>query len=556
MLLEELKSVILQLDNSNRFHTINGKRDTWLYDSYAHKIYRIDTKIINGIKRDNTNALENSSLENNLEFLLFCKSIKNVSQDFVEPIPPSKKCTVMINTSNRCNLNCSYCYRHKTEPSVSNLTTIKNTLDFVMKKYKPYAEEFVISYSMTSESSLDLPILKQIADEYINFENYQFTESDINDSSFKEFYNRLQTDLKACEFFDFPAENKNQVVKFLNSVLSIRNLFDILKLSESMFNENDRSEIRKRFILAKWRLFRLNRWCLEILYDKYIHKRKVPFVGFWFMTNGTCASKEFIDFVKSCDINPLWISLDGPKKVHDSNRKYNLGNGSYDDIIKNIKFFYTNGINLKASAVLTANFPRPLKIIKHLLSLGFKEISLTPVRPGYEYSFSESNVKDLLAGYDEIFALLKASAKKNDFSFFHLLKEDMCLAAFYSFFRKIKLIKRCSFDDQIVVDSKGDIYPCLYFTGNKNFCYGNISNRIERNRINHKIYVTDREDCKNCWARYLCGGTCFYASYTTTGSTLPPDPIECTIRKHLAERCLELIVFLFENNIAINRIIY
>lgn len=56
MLLEELKSVILQLDNSNRFHTINGKRDTWLYDSYAHKIYRIDTKIINGIKRDNTNA--------------------------------------------------------------------------------------------------------------------------------------------------------------------------------------------------------------------------------------------------------------------------------------------------------------------------------------------------------------------------------------------------------------------------------------------------------------------------------------------------------------------
>lgn len=555
MLLNELKKEITKLEDKRRFHTICGKQYEWIYDSYSHKIYRINRNFVEKIIK-NENILEYSSLEENLELFLLCKSIKNNTQDHVEFILPEKKCSIMINTSNRCNLNCSYCYKSKTETSVNNIETIKKTLDFVMTKYKPNADEYIISYSMTSESSLDLPILKQIADEYINFENYQFTDSDIDEENFMEFYSRLQKDLESCRLFDFPAENINQVVKFLNSLLSIRNLYDILKLSENMFNENDRSEIHKRNILAKWRLFRLNRWCLELLYDKYIHKRKVPFVGFWFMTNGTCASKEFIDFVKSCDINPLWISLDGPKKVHDSNRKYNLGNGSYDDIIKNLKFFHTNGINLKASAVLTANFPRPLKIIKHLLSLGFKEISLTPVRPGYECSFSESNVKDLLAGYDEIFAFLKASAKKNDFSFFHLLKEDMCLAAFYSFFRKIKLIKRCAFDDQIVVDSKGDIYPCLYFTGNKDFCYGNISNGIGRNRINHKIYVTNRENCKNCWARYLCGGTCFYASYTATGSTLTPAPIECTIRKHLAKRCLELIVFLFENNIAINRIIY
>ena len=556
MLFDEIKKVVLELDNKQRFHRIGDEDSRWVYDSYSQNIYFLNRALIDkGIQQENWNAFIERTIDENLDFLNFCKSIRNASTDIVNPIPVDSKCSVMINTSNRCNLNCSYCYRCKSEPSINNIETIKKTLDFAIKKYKPEASEYVISYSMTSESSLDLPILKQVADEYINYENYQFIDSDIEDTAFDDFYYQLKEDLGNNKYFDFPKKNKSDVIQFLNSLLSLKDLFEILILSESMFAENDRSEVGKRKILAKWRLFRLNRWCLEKRYDNYIKTRKVPWVSFWFMTNGTCGSEEFIEFVKACDINPLWISLDGPKKVHDANRKYSKGNGSYDDIVKNIKILRAKGLNLKASSVITSVYPKPLKIINHLLDLGFNEVALTPVRPGFDCSFNENNVNELLDGYDEIYNVLAKSALKKDYRLFHLLKDDLSLSAFYAFFQKIKMSKRCPFDDQLVVNSKGDIYPCLYFTGNKDFCYGNINDEIENKKFSKNLYINNRADCKNCWARYLCGGTCFYGSFVATGNYLAIDPIECRIKKHLAERCLKLIVFLYEHNIPIAKVL-
>ena len=102
---------------------------------------------------------------------------------------------------------------------------------------------------------------------------------------------------------------------------------------------------------------------------------------------------------------------------------------------------------------------------------------------------------------------------------------------------------------QIVVNSKGEVYPCVYFTKNKNFCYGNIYDGIDKNKMQHDIFINHRGKCHECWVRYLCGGTCFYASYKSTGNHLDIDPIECTIKKHMAERCLKLIIFLYEHNI-------
>lgn len=556
MLFDEIEKVILQLNNSKRFYRINGGNGTWIYDSHSNNIFNLDPELIEkGIINEDWNIFLNNSLDTSLRFLSICQGIKNAEQDFVAPLPPNEKCTVMINTSNRCNLNCTYCFRCKTDPSVNNVETIKKTLEFVMKDYRPDAKQFIISYSMTSESSLDLPILKQVAEEYINFENYQFAETDIEDSCFKEFYGRLEKDLKPCNLGEFPPEDKKEVIKYLNSLLGNRDLMDILNITESMFNDRDKSEILKRQFLGKWRIYRLNRWGLEILYDRYIHKRRVPFVAFGFMTNGTCASPEFIDFIKACDVNPLWISIDGPKEVHNANRKYNTGNGSYDDVIKNVKIFRKNGISLVATAVVNANYPKPIGIINHLLELGFHQIALTPVRPGCECSFNETNVKDLLLGYDEVYNALENSALKHDFRLFHLLKEDMSMLAFYSFFRKTKMIQRCEFNNQIAVNSKGEVYPCVYFTGNKDFCYGNIYDGVDKNKMQHDIYINHRGKCNECWARYLCGGTCLYASYKATGNYLAIDPIECTIKKHMAERCMKLIVFLYEHNIPLDKIL-
>ena len=76
-----------------------------------------------------------------------------------------------------------------------------------------------------------------------------------------------------------------------------------------------------------------------------------------------------------------------------------------------------------------------------------------------------------------------------------------------------------------------------------------------KNKIQHDIYINHREKCNECWARYLCGGTCLYASYKAKGNHLRIDPIECTIKKHMAERCMKLIVFLYEHNIPVDKVL-
>ena len=73
--------------------------------------------------------------------------------------------------------------------------------------------------------------------------------------------------------------------------------------------------------------------------------------------------------------------------------------------------------------------------------------------------------------------------------------------------------------------------------------------------MRQSIIVTERESCKECWARYLCGGTCHYGSYKNQGDYMGTDLIECKLKKHLAEKCLELIVFMKENEVSLENII-
>lgn len=535
------------------------KMKIWFYDSYSHALYSLEKNIfesLNTHKLTITEFLKENDLEKCTKVLNFFSSVDKVKDDKIPKVIQDTKCNVMINTSNRCNLNCSYCYRDKKHANVIPIKSIDKIFEFIKIKYRPNADEYIISYSMTSESSMDLPILKQIADKYTKYENYLFIENDFNKELFNQFYKRLSSDLfdKIERRVKLPEQNINSVISFLNQILSFDDLYDLLNMNEIMFEQNMIDDVIKRKILSKWRLYRLNRWCLEISYVQYIQKRRIPYVCFWFMTNGTCASKEYIEFIKACNISPLWISIDGPEEIHDANRRYNDEKPTYRQIVKNIKIFNENNIPLRASVVLTSDFPEPLAIITHLLSLGFSSFSITPIRPGAKNSFSESNISLLLNGYDKLYEKLKKDSLKQNFVLFKMLQEDLSLAAFNFFISRTKQLKRCSFDNQIVIDSKGDVYPCLYFVNNKDYCYGNINGTFSEDKLNHNNLVFQRANCKDCWARYLCGGTCFYGSYKSTGNYLNIEPIECIIRKHLAQKCLELLVFMREHNINIYQI--
>ena len=558
-MLKQIESALDLLKDESRFYIVSGEKYSWCYDAINHTMYSVDKDIFNKLKvaskneiLDEVNKIDMLKLTPVLNF--FSSILVARENEKIFDYKP-KKCTVMINTSNKCNLNCSYCYRDKKKHVSADISKIKEALDFVTKEYMPNADEFVVSYGMTSESSLDLPLLKQVADEYVNYESYFFTEDDILEERREEFFSKLKEQL----FHKLPKillpKDSSELLRFLNELIKMKDLPDVMELSKGMFNEATWHDVSRRKYFTDWKLYRVNRWCIQLKYGGFVKDAKRPYVGFWFMSNGTNVSEEYIRFIKACDINPFWLSIDGPKDVHDFNRKYSNGNGSYDDVVKNIPIFKANGINLKASAVLTDYYPEPLKIVQHLLSLGFSEVAMTPIRPGSECSFTKESVKNLLDGYAALFEKLKEDALSGDMTLFGALKEDMCLSAFNLITSRQKLVKRCPLDEQIVINLDGSITNCLYFPSEGDLKIGSIKNGVDENKIFKNITVNKREPCNSCWARYLCGGTCFYGSLVQNGTMNKIDEVECTIRKFVAKKCVELLAFICEHNISIEKII-
>lgn len=557
--MNDILKVISSFGDESRFFINSNKKSVWIYDCHAQSMFSFEKKIyeelVNLENGEFSSYIAKKSLAESAYILGILNNIKKFNEDRTIFSTPSNKINIMINTSNRCNLNCTYCYRNKRNVGINTIENVRRTIDWVMKKYRPNASEYNFTYSMSSESSLDLKLLNQIKDDYVKYEPQEFTEIDLFDNKVEEFLEVLQKDFTSTDIIlKNYVENdaKKSVVKILNSLLSVRNLYEILRMSDGMFSDSVIKEIRRRNDYSNWKAFRANRYILEVKYSNFIDvsKKKEPaYPSFSFFSNGTCANAEYIKLIKEIGMDEINISIDGPKDVHDFNRKYNNGNGSYDVIIKNLKVLKNSGIKIKASAVLTSYYPYPLKVALHLKSLGFSEVVMTPVRPGSNVSFAEENVDKLLKGYDELFEKLKSDALKGDFSLLQFIQSDYSLNALGLFLSRTKQVRRCDVDNQLVINAKGDIYNCLYFEAKEEKRLGNILTGIVNNEFDIDKSVANRNLCKKCWARYLCGGTCFYSSLKVNGDILGVESIECKIRKHLVLLCLNFVIFCKENGI-------
>lgn len=70
---------------------------------------------------------------------------------------------------------------------------------------------------------------------------------------------------------------------------------------------------------------------------KYAEAQNYPVV-FAMITNGTKINKDFIEFVEQYkDIFNITVSIDGPKLIHDLNRNYPNGKGSFEDTLRGIE---------------------------------------------------------------------------------------------------------------------------------------------------------------------------------------------------------------------------
>jgi uncharacterized protein len=177
--------------------------------------------------------------------------------------------------------------------------------------------------------------------------------------------------------------------------------------------------------------------------------------------------------------------------------------------------------------------------LEHLLKLGFDCISLEPaVGADNPHSIKKDDLPQVLQEYERLTdVLLDCHQRGKDIQFFHYnlnLQKGPCIA---------KRTSGCGAGNEyIVITPEGDIYPCHQFVGEEKFYMGNV----EKGEINEEIKalfqhnrLPDKE-CKDCWARYFCGGGCHANAYHNSGDISKPDLTSCTMHKKRVEGAIYL----------------
>ena len=267
--------------------------------------------------------------------------------------------------------------------------------------------------------------------------------------------------------------------------------------------------------------------CLEAKFGKNFR--------FTLTTNGLLLNDENIKYINE-NMQNVVLSLDGRREVNDRVRQTCSGAGSYDTIVPKLqklaesrkqRDYYVRG-------TFTAYNLDFANDVLHLADLGFEQTSVEPAvaADSAEYALKEEHLPQLFNEYER----LAAEYVKRDFNFFHFmidLEQGPCV---------IKRLSGCGAGTEYVaVTPEGEIYPCHQFVGFDEYKLGDIFDGISNEKIRTKLggcNVYSKDECRNCWAKFYCGGGCAANAGIYNGDVNVPHRISCELQKKRTECAL------------------
>lgn len=265
-------------------------------------------------------------------------------------------------------------------------------------------------------------------------------------------------------------------------------------------------------------------------------------------TNGTIFNDEIAEYIKKYNISVM-MSMDGPKEIQDTYRCFADGRGSFDIIKNNIeKFKALRGGHLTVRSTICGPNIDMSSIKKSLLNLGFTNVvmSLVDADDQSPLVIEKEQKEELISQYKqlarEFIDDIKAGKAPNNAFFLEELKK---------LYFKQTTIRACSAGlHGFAIGSDGNIYPCHRFMGMNDFIVGNLTDGINTETVLSytRANVEEKEDCRHCWVRYLCGGACMNTCVTRGGGIMETPKNLCEIYQDLYEIILMIYADLKEWN--------
>lgn len=259
-------------------------------------------------------------------------------------------------------------------------------------------------------------------------------------------------------------------------------------------------------------------------------------IRFTITTNGLLLDNAKADYINK-NMDNVILSIDGRREVNDNMRRTVNDKGTYDIITKNYRNFVEKR---KGTYYVRGTFTREnldfSEDVKHLADQGFKNVSVEPVvtDPSFGYALQDEDKEQIFKEYDKLTELYLDYAKKGEkFEFFHFnldLNQGPCV---------VKRVSGCGAGTEYVaVSPEGDIYPCHQFVGNQDFNLGNLNEaHFENSRYDefNKAHIYNKDQCRDCWAKFYCSGGCHANAYHMNNDILKPYTLGCELEKKRIE---------------------
>lgn len=265
--------------------------------------------------------------------------------------------------------------------------------------------------------------------------------------------------------------------------------------------------------------------------------------SFTMTTNCLLLNDENIAYLNE-EMENVVLSVDGRECVHNAVRHAKNGKDCFDIILKNAlkmrnargnKKYYVRG-------TFTAKNLDFSKDILFLNDAGFDQISVEPVvlPDGHALAITDEHTERIKAEYEKFTEeYLDRRADGRWFNFFHYmldLEHGPC---------PNKRLTGCGAGTEyLAVIPTGDIYPCHQFAGIESFKIGSVFTGIENTAVREKFAencLLCKPKCKDCFAKYYCGGGCAANAYNFTGELTGQYVIGCELTKKRLEMSLAVL---------------
>jgi uncharacterized protein len=286
----------------------------------------------------------------------------------------------------------------------------------------------------------------------------------------------------------------------------------------------------------------------QIVTHAISRRASLPTIRWLLNTNATLLTDEVLDWLMPPREANVFVSLDGPRDIHDSYRLDAAGKGTYDRVLGGLAKLKARGLSFRVLAVVgTARAADVGRILAELLALGAQQVHLSA---NFRDDWDEPSVQQLREG-------LRSAADHwmTEFRAGRICPVEPLHTKILTHLKGgLPCPSRCLLGErEFTVVPSGNIYPCAQMVEedqHEALVIGHVDRGLDRARIAQLSELKNRVEatCAPCALRDRCQSHCGCRHLALSGRLGKITAVLCEIEAAMIEAADRVATTLYDEN--------